>query len=1092
MDEIQVDWKKYPRCAKFMHARQKEHIETDYPTDEDKEWDYILDELEDKLEKVPTREQKEWIKTSGNYLHQVVHAHYFLGDSHWFITQYEKNYNNLWGYVVLNGDTDMSELGAISLEELTTMEFTQKVMVNGRIMSLPVYPQLDFHWEPVYITEALHEKFPDAFPKSDLFFSRKPRFEVGDLVENGGETFMVTEVPDFQKYASGSYNRFHYVLKNVKNNNLKRLPEGELTAAKDDEMPVVTNSLIPENAIAESLSQKNTSSDGFQVGDVVKNESIVGQIVSKEGIGAYRVRLVRNGKVVSDERTWHSENMKLIDTQNAIAESLSANDTPSVSEQIDIPSLIAKLNTLDKGMDIKDAFGKMTFLHLPNAVSYWVAKRLDEILPETITKKQFEDTKNAILETYQKAIMPFGKEFFIIVVKQNKQYLHQLKIEKVESIANDFVTVRQTVTDLEKQYRDYNADSSRNDKYEVVVVLKDDAHLIHPKIYAIAQNGIDGASSDSATKELKKLLQNHFEQNDKALTTSNSQVDSTSPFWVELSSTANADFMTDWNGTADQHKKIKGQTYYPVESLSQARDLVQKFIVTYDLGGGNFTGGRVVDAQFNFVARVSYNGRLWSTESNATTQIEINEDGTPVQLALDEPEIKFLYQEYAKLDNNTLISRYFNFTAIEDIRKLLEEMIHRGMPKFKEGDSVIYFDKECTVTSVVGLKRMTQSFIYILHGLDGKLRDRSADEENMSYAPPVDSIWYKEEYRIPTDINELRAKIVEKVRSWFEANEKKDMKDIKKLAAEFGVDDLNAMYEWVELAWTLHYRKIIDQNETSIKSMYDEVVAFYQNIQPTYSAKDSNKRIFQQYSTAAPISFLAGWFANANKAASIFEPSAGNGLLTIFATYEKTTVNEIDRTRLENLKSQPFKKVMSQDATLPFTDLKRTQQAVLCNPPFGDLDDVEYGYDGYPIKKLDLVMIAHALDTMIDKGRAALIVGGHTKFTADGLIQTHRPFFNWLYENYNVCDMINIDSKKLYAKQGTGFPLRLILIAGRKGKSITLAPTLEQEPNINEEVHTFEDLYIRVHRAKNKALEPVETLEQFLKLSFEQLKIAIL
>ena len=365
----------------------------------------------------------------------------------------------------------------------------------------------------------------------------------------------------------------------------------------------------------------------------------------------------------------------------------------------------------------------------------------------------------------------------------------------------------------------------------------------------------------------------------------------------------------------------------------------------------------------------------------------------------------------------------------------------------------------------------------------------NSHEENLIFAAPNNMVAKK-----TLDINELRAIIVEKVRSWFEANEKRDMKDIKKLAAEFEVDDINMMYEWVELAWTLHYREIIanDNKAVTTKSLYSDVVAFYKDVQPTYSAKDSNKRIFQQYSTAAPISFLAGWFVNADKAKSVFEPSAGNGLLTIFAPYEVTTVNEIDRTRLENLKSQPFKKIFNQDALFPFAGLLRTQQAVLCNPPFGDLHDVEYGYDGYPIKKLDLVMIAHALDTMLDTGRAALIIGGHTKFTDGGLIQSHRPFFNWLYENYNVCDMINIDSKKLYAKQGTGYPLRLILIAGRKGKSITFAPTLEQSPEINEEVHTFDDLYERVRIAKERALKPFETLEQFLKLSFEQLKIAIL
>lgn len=222
---------------------------------------------------------------------------------------------------------------------------------------------------------------------------------------------------------------------------------------------------------------------------------------------------------------------------------------------------------------------------------------------------------------------------------------------------------------------------------------------------------------------------------------------------------------------------------------------------------------------------------------------------------------------------------------------------------------------------------------------------------------------------------------------------------IKALAKQANITDLNHAYEKAELAWTLWYRKIIQENK-DIKTQLQKAADFYYNLQPTFSQTSSTKKIYQQYSTAAPIALFVGWFVEAQEADSVFEPSAGNGLLCIYAPYEKTTVNELDATRLANLELQPFKAVLNQDALLPFEGYEKTQDAVLCNPPFGKLDVANYDYDGFIIKKLDHLMIAHALATMRDNGRAALIIGGHTEYNAKGMIASFRPFFNWLYHHY--------------------------------------------------------------------------------------------
>lgn len=326
----------------------------------------------------------------------------------------------------------------------------------------------------------------------------------------------------------------------------------------------------------------------------------------------------------------------------------------------------------------------------------------------------------------------------------------------------------------------------------------------------------------------------------------------------------------------------------------------------------------------------------------------------------------------------------------------------------------------------------------------------------------------------------------------FQTKKRIDKRVIKKLAAQYSITDLDYAYEKVELAWVLHYRSILQQVDGDIKDQYRAVIDFYENHQPTFSQTSSTKKIFQQYSTPAPVAVLAGYFAEADEAESVFEPSAGNGLMTIYAPYKKTMVNELDPTRLENLKTQPFKMVTDLDASKPFKGYKKTQDAVLSNPPFGRLETRNYDYNGFLIKKLDHIMIAHALDTMEDAGRAALIIGGHNKVDPKTKrIQTFRPFFNWLYRHYYVMDIININSRVMYRKQGTAYPVRLILVAGRKLAPTGHSPTQQEDPKIFKEANTWEALLERVETAKEKAkIKPVTRSEELAEV-VEMLKVEV-
>ena len=49
-----------------------------------------------------------------------------------------------------------------------------------------------------------------------------------------------------------------------------------------------------------------------------------------------------------------------------------------------------------------------------------------------------------------------------------------------------------------------------------------------------------------------------------------------------------------------------------VDSIAEASRVVRDYIERNQLGGGNWTGGEVVDASGATVARISFNGRAWA------------------------------------------------------------------------------------------------------------------------------------------------------------------------------------------------------------------------------------------------------------------------------------------------------------------------------------------------------------------------------------------------------------------------------------------------------------------------------------------------
>ena len=284
--------------------------------------------------------------------------------------------------------------------------------------------------------------------------------------------------------------------------------------------------------------------------------------------------------------------------------------------------------------------------------------------------------------------------------------------------------------------------------------------------------------------------------------------------------------------------------------------------------------------------------------------------------------------------------------------------------------------------------------------------------------------------------------------------------ELRKMAEDCGLKDVKDtdLQELAETAIVKRARGIATSASTNDVKKFELIKKLYEN-QPSLNQRDSERVMRQQYSTPAPYAFLADMYVKGGgkEVKSALEPSAGNGMLTIGLPMDVVHVNDIDAQRLANLRRQGFKNVTSQDGTQPFAD--KDVDVVVTNPPFGSATPKEY--DGYKISSLEGQMAINALESMKDDGRAAIIIGGKTEYAKNGSLNPKdKAFLGYLYSHYNVEDVINVDGS-LYAKQGTTYPTRIILINGRRLDENAFPPVKSKARA--ETVKDYDELYKRIN-----------------------------
>jgi len=248
-----------------------------------------------------------------------------------------------------------------------------------------------------------------------------------------------------------------------------------------------------------------------------------------------------------------------------------------------------------------------------------------------------------------------------------------------------------------------------------------------------------------------------------------------------------------------------------------------------------------------------------------------------------------------------------------------------------------------------------------------------------------------------------------------------------------------AVEEAIEQGMLLAAKHIVETGEERTDDIYDRLVDLYHR-QPTLGTRTSSSIELQQYSTPAPLAYLAGKLAGIDPSKTVYEPTAGRGALLMLSTPANVLSNELDPKRAADLLSQVYR-TTNHDATR----YRPEQQVdvVISNPPFGrrkgenGTDKFLIGAADTPITtaELDQAISWKALEAMKDNGTAVLIIGSERGNDEErqkryNSLRVRKYFFN-LYRQYHVIEHFTVEGS-LYNRQGGGYPVDIIAIEGRK------------------------------------------------------------
>ena len=293
--------------------------------------------------------------------------------------------------------------------------------------------------------------------------------------------------------------------------------------------------------------------------------------------------------------------------------------------------------------------------------------------------------------------------------------------------------------------------------------------------------------------------------------------------------------------------------------------------------------------------------------------------------------------------------------------------------------------------------------------------------------------------------------------------------DARKEAAELiggtpkdGTSAIKDIDEAVEIGVVRHARDIA-QSGLSDSEIYDQLVDLYTR-QPNLGTRTSTSMAEQAYSTPAPLAYVVNKRAGVTTDDTVYDSSAGNGMLLIVGGTRYA--NELNPDRAESLRGQGIE-TTSEDATE--FEIGKPIDALVINPPFGQVKNdagkpVQWNIDGVRTDKIDHAITLQSLKDIPEDGKVAIIIGAKGFEKREPKADSQRgvaylgekKFYDTLYDNYNVVDHFTVHGD-LYSRQGASFPVDVIIVQG-KGKSQRPKPYNITGGGIPSVIKTWEEL----------------------------------
>ncbi|WP_375785133.1 strawberry notch-like NTP hydrolase domain-containing protein [Bradyrhizobium sp. Pha-3] len=251
------------------------------------------------------------------------------------------------------------------------------------------------------------------------------------------------------------------------------------------------------------------------------------------------------------------------------------------------------------------------------------------------------------------------------------------------------------------------------------------------------------------------------------------------------------------------------------------------------------------------------------------------------------------------------------------------------------------------------------------------------------------------------------------------------------MEAAFGASDAAGAWNWktaydvCEAATVLFLRKFgpaMRAKAGSTAAMLPMLTKIVSCL-PTHTRRSEDSQAFQQFSTPIPLGLAACTAAGITSGDRVLEPSAGTGLLAIFAELAggALTLNELAESRaglLDHLFANG--KVTRFDAAQidDHLDASVVPSVVLMNPPFSAMPNVDQRMSDAALRH-----IGSALARLCDGGRLVAITGA--TFAPDN--PAWRDAFVRLQQRGRVVFSAAIDGA-VYARHGTQTDTRLLVI----------------------------------------------------------------